>query len=335
MKIGLAFDLKDSIITEQNCPEDILEEYDAPETIERIASVLENNGHEVYRLGGGRHFIENILSTHVDFVFNISEGLGAYRSREAQVPSILEMLNIPYAGSDPLCLAVSLDKPLTKKIASLSGIITPRWRVINENKDIYTNNWNEFPFPAFIKPAHEGSSKGIRLISRVNNEAELIKLAPELFRNYRQPVLVEEFIEGDEVTVGIIGNSPPAILGIMRVLPRQKTTDFIYSLEIKRDWENLVDYECPAQLKDDTLKKIEAFSLRIFKELDCHDFARIDFKLNREGEPYFLEINPLAGLNPKSSDLPIMAGKQGRKYDDLIVDILNTALERWNQCVLK
>lgn len=335
MKIGLAFDLKDSIVTEQGSPDDILEEYDSPETIEGIAAVLENHGHEVYKLGGGKDFINNILSIPVDFVFNISEGLGHYRSREAQVPSILEMLNIPYAGSDPLCLAVSLDKPLTKKIAATSGIITPLWRVINSQQEIYESNWTDFPFPAFIKPAHEGSSKGIRLFSRINNEAELIRLVPELLTDYKQPVLVEEFIDGDEITVGVIGNSSPKILGIMKVIPRKPTADFIYSLEIKRDWEKLVDYECPAQLNDGTLRKIETFSRKIFKELDCHDFARVDFKLNDNGEPNFLEINPLAGLNPKSSDLPIMIHKQGLKYEDLIIDILNAALERYNQCVPK
>jgi D-alanine-D-alanine ligase len=335
MRIGLAFDLKNSIVTEQDSPDDILEEYDSPETVEGVASVLENYGHQVYKLGGGKDFINNILATPVDFVFNISEGLGHYRSREAQVPSILEMLNIPYAGSDPLCLAVSLDKPLTKKIAALSGITTPRWRVINNYQDVSSGNWRDFPFPAFIKPAHEGSSKGIRLFSRINNEKELIHLASELLKDYKQPVLVEEFIEGDEITVGIIGNSELRILGIMRVIPRESSGDFIYSLEIKRDWERLVDYECPAKIGDETARKIETFSRQIFRELDCHDFARIDFKLNRNGEPYFLEINPLAGLNPKSSDLPIMIGKQSGRYEDLIINILNTALERCNLCVPK
>ena len=335
MRIGLAFDLKNSILTEQGSPDDILEEYDSPETIEGIASVLENHGHQVYKLVGCIYFINNILTTPVDFVFNISEGLGHFRSREAQVPSILEMLNIPYAGSDPLCLAVSLDKPLTKKIAASSGITTPRWRVINNSQDIYAAGWTGFPFPAFIKPAHEGSSKGIRLFSRINNEEELFRLAPELIKDYKQPVLVEEFIEGDEITVGVIGNSQLNILGIMRVMPRKPTGDFIYSLEVKRDWERQVEYECPAKLNELTTRKIENFSRQIFRELDCRDFARIDFKLNRSGEPYFLEINPLAGLNPGSSDLPIMIRRQGIQYEDLIMNILNTALERCNLCVPK
>jgi D-alanine-D-alanine ligase len=335
MRIGLAFDLKESIMSEQGCPEDMLEEYDSPETVDRISSILEDHGHEVYKLGGGKNFIRKIIDYPVDFVFNISEGLGNYRSREAQIPSILEMLNIPYTGSDPLCLAVSLDKPLTKRIVSSFGVTTPRWVVINNIRDIYNTDWGNFPFPAFIKPAHEGSSKGIRLFSRLENEDELIRSAPGLLETYEQPVLVEEYIDGDEITVGITGNSPPEIVGIMKVVPRQSTSDFIYSLEIKRDWENLVDYECPAQLDVETIKKISTFSLQIFKELNCHDFARIDFKVNRYGEPCFLEINPLAGLNPYSSDLPIMIGKLGQKYEDLIINILNAALERWKQCVRK
>lgn len=335
MRVGLAYDLKNAIIPEQNCPEDMLEEYDSPDTVIAIASILQNQGHEIFRLGGGKEFINNILNYPVDIVFNISEGLGNYRSREAQVPSILEMLNIPYVGSDPLSLAVSLDKPLTKTIVSSAGIATPRWKTIKDYEDLYKQKWTDFPYPAFIKPAHEGSSKGIRLISRINNENELFNSLPGLLKNYNQPVLVEEFIEGDEITVGITGNAPPEVLGIMRILPKGQTSDFIYSLEVKRDWENLVDYECPARLDANILQKIEGYSLKIFSELGCRDFARVDFKLNRFGEPYFLEINPLAGLNPISSDLIIMARKLGQSYDDLIIKIFYSALERISQCVRK
>jgi D-alanine-D-alanine ligase len=145
--------------------------------------------------------------------------------------------------------------------------------------------------------------------------------------------MVEEFIGGDEVTVGMVGNSPPTILGIMRVLPKQENTHFIYSLEVKREWEQLVDYECPARLEASILEEITNSSLKIFKLLGCRDFARLDFKLSPEGVPYFLEINPLAGLNPKSSDLPIMANKLGWTYQSLISAILNSALQRYPQCI--
>jgi D-alanine-D-alanine ligase len=135
--------------------------------------------------------------------------------------------------------------------------------------------------------------------------------------------------------VGVVGNSPSKVLGIMRILPRQHTENFIYCLEVKRDWVNLVDYECPAQLGLSVMQKIETVSLKVFQILGCRDFARIDFKVSSDGEPHFLEINPLAGLNPRSGDLPIMAGKIGWTYQRLISAILGAALERCPQCIKK
>jgi len=333
MKIGLAYDLKDSVISSSNSPEDALEEYDSLETVDAIAAVIEDLGHEVIKLGGGREFISNVLHSDIDFVFNISEGLGNYRSREAQVPSVLEMLGIPYSGADPQCLAVCLDKPLTKKLVNLDGIRIPKWKVILDAGQLNGLADEDIPLPAFIKPAYEGSSKGIRLGSRVETMADVRRVATDLLKRYGQPAMIEQFIGGDEVTVGILGNNPPAVLGIMRVLPKQKDSEFIYSLEIKRDYERLVDYECPAQLDTAISDEIKKSSLLIFNALSCRDFARLDFKLDADQVPYFLEINPLAGLNPKSSDLPIMSYKLGWTYPRLIKAILNTALQRYPQCV--
>ena len=335
MKIGLAYDLKDAIISTSLSPEDALEEYDSPETIETLTSTIESLGHSVIKLGGGREFISNILDEAVDFVFNISEGLGDYRSREAQVPSVLEMLGIPYSSSDPQCLAVCLDKPLTKSLVSAAGVRTPKWCVVKDDSQLKTITSSDLPLPAFIKPAYEGSSKGIRLASKVESVVQARELTEELLEQYHQPVMIEEFISGNEVTVGMMGNNRPAVLGIMRVLPKHKNTNFIYSLEIKRDWEHLVDYECPAHLESGISQEIADLSIRVFEELGCRDFARLDFKLDSKGVPYFLEINPLAGLNPKSSDLPIMAYKLGWTYQALIDAILNTALQRYPHCVRK
>ena len=333
MRIGLAYDLKAAVLSESSEPEDALEEYDSPETVEAIAAALKAEGHSVVRLGSGREFVSNILHNNVDFVFNISEGLGNHRSREAQVPSILEMLNIPYSGSDPQCLSICLDKPLTKTLVTRAGIRTPGWQVITNTSQLMQIIWDDFTFPAFIKPAYEGSSKGIRLGSKTETVSQTCEAAAELLERYQQPVMVEEFIAGDEVTVGILGNSPATVLGIMRVLPREATDHFIYSLEVKREWEQLVEYECPAELGKDILQEITNTSLKVFESLGCRDFARIDFKLSPEGLPYFLEINPLAGLNPRSSDLPIMAYKLGWTYQALISTILNATLQRYPQCI--
>ncbi len=328
MKIGLSYDLKEAFSQAPPGPDDALEEYDSVETVDALKHAIEARGHSVIKLGGGRQFLHNILTEKVDFVFNISEGLGSYRSREAQVPSVLEMLNIPYSGADPQCLAVCLDKHLTKKIVSTEHIPTPQWRVV-ERSNFNNIDWNSLPYPAFVKPVWEGSSKGIRLKSLVRTPEQLKALVSELLQDYQQPVLVEEFISGEEITVGMVGNNPVRIIGIMRVVPLKKEADFVYSLEVKRDYEKLVRYECPAKLPAKTTKLIEEYSRQIFKLLNCRDFARLDYRVAGDGTPYFLEVNPLAGLNPRSSDIVIMSGLISFKYPDLINAILDSALQRY------
>jgi len=331
MRIGLAYDLKETIATGLAGPEDALEEYDSSETIELIASSLESWGHSVVMLGGGREFLNNILSKKVEFVFNIAEGRGNYRSREAQVPSVLEMLGIPYSGSDPQCLAICLDKPLTKTLVAASGVRTPRFQVVADSSQLDEVPWERFSFPVIIKPAFEGSSKGIRLSSLAGNAEEAKALVEHLMACYQQPMMVEEFIMGDEVTVGLLGNSPPGVVGTMRIVPRHKRDYFIYSLEVKRDWKELVDYECPAQLQTGVIQEINASSLKAFEALGCRDFARLDFRVSAEGVPFFIEINPLPGLGTHS-DLFIMATKMGWSHQQLIGDILNAAVRRYPQC---
>ncbi|MBN2098138.1 MAG: D-alanine--D-alanine ligase [Dehalococcoidia bacterium] len=329
MRIGLAYDLKDKVPEPQGKLEDALEEYDSLETVDAIARAIEDQNHSVVKLGGGREFLCNVLEQRVDLVFNIAEGLGNYRSREAQVPSVLEMLGVPYSGSDPLCLALSLEKPLTKSLMSIAGVATPRWRVVRDIRELKEADWGDFPLPAFVKPAHEGSSKGIRVASRLESAEQIAEAVNRLLEYYHQPVMVEEFIDGEETTVGVVGNSPPVVVGIMRVIPRKKVDYFVYSLEMKRDWEALLTYECPAQLGRDVLHGIADSSLRAFEALGCRDLARMDFRIGKDGTPYFLEVNPLPGLNPRSGDLPIMAGKVGWSYETLITTILSAAQQRY------
>ena len=330
MRIGLSYDLKEAIPVEQAGIDDAFEEYDSLETVGLIAASLHAAGHSVVMLGGGREFLENIAGEKVDFVFNIAEGRGNYRSREAQVPSILEMLNIPYSGSDPQCLTICLDKPLTKKLVAAAGVCTPKWRVINAPEELYQSE--DFPFPAIVKLAHEGSSKGIRLTSVVEDSKQAIEVMESLVEKYHQPVMLEEFIPGDEVTVGITGNSPPRVLGVMRILPRRREGYFVYSLEVKRNYLELVDYECPARLDPKVLQNLEAAGLNAFRALGCRDFARLDFRVSPQGVPHFLEINPLPGLGAQS-DLVIMAKELGWTYEGLIAGVLDAALERYPQCV--
>jgi D-alanine-D-alanine ligase len=332
MRIGLSYDLKETIVPQQASCDDAFEEYDSSETVELTAAALEAQGHTVTMLGGGREFLGKILHDKVDFVFNIAEGRGTYRSREAQVPSILEMLDIPYSGSDPQCLAICLDKPLTKKLVASEGVSTPKWCVINDRQELRQMENCRFPFPAIVKPAYEGSSKGIRLTSLVEDAKQAIEVIASLLDKYHQPAMVEKVILGAEVTVGITGNSPPKVLGIMRIVPKQSNDYFLYTLEVKRNYLELVDYECPAGLEERVLQRIQTSSLKAFNALGCRDFARLDFRISTAGVPYFLEINPLPGLGTHS-DLVIMAKKMGWSHRQLISAVVNAALERYPQCV--
>jgi D-alanine-D-alanine ligase len=331
MILGLAYDLKSDIPPGVSDPDDALEEYDSAETVDCIAEALASLGHTVVRLGGGKAFLTAVLSNAVNMVFNISEGRGTYRSREVQVPAVLEMLHIPYIGSDPACLAVCLDKPLAKHLAASAGIATPRWRLITDRKSL-NRGWSDFAFPAFVKPAWEGSSKGIGTTSRANSVPEMEREAIRLLALYRQPVLVEEFIPGRELTVGIVG-TPPRVMGIMEVIPRRgNDPDFFYSIDIKRDWQRQVRYECPAALPGGQEERIAADSLTLFTTLGCRDMARIDFRLDVQGQPYFIEANPLPGLKPGHGDYPMIAQHRGIDYRTLIGSILDSALSRQHIC---
>ena len=330
MRIGLSYDLKEAV-AQRPAIDDALEEYDSPETVEIIGRALESRGHTVIRLGGGVALLDSLRREKPDFVFNIAEGRGNYRSREAQVPSLLEMLDIPYTGSDPATLAVCLDKPLTKKLVGAEGICTPRWRVIADEDELGRGPWDGLPFPAIVKPACEGSSKGIRLTSLAKDARQAEKEVRRVLESYHQPVMIEEFIGGDEVTVGIIGNTPPKLVGMMSILPKKRVEHFVYSVEVKRDYVNLVDYESPPSLPPATLAGLEAASIKAFEVLGCRDFARVDFRIGGDGTPYFIEINPLPGLGTYS-DLVIMAIKMGWTHGGLITAVLDAALERYQRC---
>ena len=331
MRVGLSFDLK-TAVAERHTVEDAFEEYDSPETVNIISAALQSAGHEVVKLGGGAQFLDNIRREAVDIVFNIAEGRGTHRSREAQVPSVLEMLDIPYTGSDPLTLAVSLDKPVTKKLLATEGVITPAWLIINNETELKNARWRELRFPVIIKPAYEGSSKGIRLTSLAQEIRHAQEEVGRILADYHQPVMVEEFIDGEEITIGVVGNAPPSVVGIMRVVPRKKPEHFVYSLEVKRDYLNLVDYECPANLPQGVLQKLEESSLKAFKALGCRDFSRIDYRVSADGTPYFIEINPLPGLGTYS-DLVIMATMLGWTHEGLIRAVFEAACARYPQCV--
>jgi D-alanine-D-alanine ligase len=328
MKIGITYDLKSDAPLAAYLPDDHQEEFDSPVTIEAIASVLRRLGHKVVKLGDGREMLEAILRDPPDFVFNFAEGQGVGRSREARVPAVLEMLGIPYTGSDPLTLAATLDKDCAKRLVQSAGVAVPRWQTVNPTDDLAPfRKKGKLPYTAIVKPAWEGSSKGIRGKCVVDTGAELADAVDTMRQAYRQPILVEEYIQGDELTVGLVGNNNPTTVGILRVLPVEVTERFVYSLEIKRDFRRLVRYESPPHIPAAHVAAVEAAARVAFRVLGCRDVSRVDFRL-RDGVPYFLEVNPLPGLNPESSDLVILATMNGWTYDALITGIIQAARDR-------
>lgn len=305
------------------------EEFDSPETIEALAAVIRGLGHEVELIGDAVALARRLTSGPLpDFVFNIAEGRGEGRSREAYVPAILEAFGVPYSGSDPLTLAVALDKDYAKRIVRAAGVPVADWvQVIGGDLGPVASDLAKLPWPRIIKPAFEGSSKGIRNASLVKNADEQAAIVADMASRYQQPLLIEEFIDGDELTVGVVGNRPPEVIGIMRVVPRNHTGPFVYSLEVKRDWEQQVRYECPAQLSPADSAAVARIALLAWHALGCRDVSRIDFRL-RQGVPYFLEVNPLPGLSPKTGDLVLLSGYQGLTYPELVGKIFAAAVER-------
>jgi D-alanine-D-alanine ligase len=330
MRIGITYDLKMEVQAPTGQPDDLQEEFDSPATIEAIASVLRGLNHEVVKLGDGRELLQRLLANPPEFVFNLAEGQGVSRSREARVPAVLEMLGIPYTGSDPLTLAVTLDKDCAKRLVQAHGIAVPKGVMVYSEDALGAAVQSQHCFPVIVKPAWEGSSKGIRAHCVVDNPGRLVAVVESLRRDHRQPILIEEFIDGDELTVGIIGNDPPQVLGTMRVLPQQKEERFVYDLEVKRDFRRRVRYETPALLTATQSSDVERAALHAYHALGCRDVARVDFRL-RDGVPYFLEVNPLPGLNPESSDLVILAKGCGWTYAQLIEATVQAALDRQKQ----
>ena len=359
MRLGFTFNVRSA--QGANAPErglagDAEEEFDPPETIDDIAAALRSLGHDVELLGDGEPLVRRLLDRSLarpDLVFNMAEGTGIGRSREARVPALLEMLGIPHTGSDPLTLAVALDKSLAKTIVAAAGVAVPKGVVIQGTgdrthgtgspksqvsaviagkpgtSDLGPGTWDLGLTPPLIaKPVFEGSSKGVLNKCLIEGNDRLSAVVSELLAAYEQPVLVEEFIDGDELTVGIVGNAPPQVIGVMRIVPLTVKSNFVYSLEVKRDWVSRVRYECPAQLSSEDSAAVGQAALCAFQALGCRDVARIDFRL-RGGVPYFIEANPLPGLSPKSSDIVILARAMGIEHSELLRRIIAAAMERY------
>ena len=320
MRTGIACNIKTDHSSEQQA------EFDEPETIEAISNALEKAGFETVILEASESFPHKLETEKPDIVFNIAEGKTG-RNREAQVPAILEYYGIPYTGSDAAALSVSLDKALTKQIARSCGVLTPDFFMTE-------NGASDLPdstvFPVLIKPNAEGSSKGISDNCVASDSAEFEALVSEMSRYYGQQLLAEQYIDGREFTVGIIGNgSDIKVFEPMEIIYRKRRGPYnIYSYEVKQNFREYISYQCPPQLEEKLKNQMMNDAKTVYEILRCADFARADFRLSADGKVYFIEINPLPGLAPGYSDFIISAQFNGIEYDSLISEILNHALKR-------
>jgi len=323
MKVGIAYDLKEDYIKEGYGEEDVAE-FDRIETIEEIEKALQENGFETERIGNLKSLVRKLADNRRwDMVFNIAEGMYGI-GREAQVPALLDAYCIPYTFSDPLVLALTLHKGMTKTIVRDKGIRTPDFYVVEKEHDIENIN---LPFPLFAKPLSEGTGKGIDQLSKIDNYKNLKERCIKLLEKFRQPVLVETFLPGREFTAGILGTGEDArVVGVMEVVYNDASKN-TYSFFTKTNYEELVNYTLITGELDQLCKDL---CLKIWRLLGCRDAGRIDIRSDADGIPNFIEVNPLAGLNNPHSDLPIVCRLAGISFRELIGEIMNSAMTRYN-----
>jgi D-alanine-D-alanine ligase len=321
--IGLAYDLREDYLKEGFSLEETAE-FDRDDTIEALEACLKRRGHDTDRIGHGRQLVHRLAQgDRWDLVFNIAEGLYGI-GREALVPALLDAYRIPYTFSDPLVLALTLHKGMTKQIVRALGIPTADFVVVSSPEDI---DGIDLPLPLFAKPVAEGTGKGISALSKISSQAELKEVCLHLLTEFDQPVLVETYLPGREFTAGMVGtDSKSRCIGVMEVVFKEvMDRDRIYSYHTKANYEDIVHYRIP---EPEVLEQCRDLALRAWRGLGCRDGGRIDIRMDASGVPNFIEVNPLAGLNPVHSDLPIICSLSGIPYQQLIDEIMESALNR-------
>jgi D-alanine-D-alanine ligase len=318
----MTYDLRDDYLAEGYGEEETAE-LDHPATIAAIDGALRELGYETDRIGHIRALAKRLVAgERWDVVFNIAEGLRGF-GREAQVPALLDAYDIPYTFSDPLVLALTLHKGMTKRVIRDLGIPTPVFAVVESTEEIAGV---ALPFPLFAKPVAEGTGKGVTAASKIADRAELERVCLLLLDTFRQPVLIETFLPGREFTVGIIGTGAEAFApAVMEVHLTEKAEREVYSYINKEDWHGRIEYRLAA---DEMARLAKKTALAAWWGLGCRDGGRIDLRADVDGIPQFLEVNPLAGLRPGHSDLPILCELAGMPYRELIAGIMRSALKR-------
>lgn len=324
LNVGITYDLRSDYL-KLGYTEEETAEFDSEVTIHAIESTLQQLGYRTQRIGNVYSLIEKLNKGEKwDLVFNICEGLYGI-GREAQVPAILDAYRIPYVFSDSLVMALSLHKGQTKRIVRDHGVPTANFAVVESLEDIMRIN---LPYPLFAKPIAEGTGKGIDGKSRISSPKELVPICEKLLIKFNQPVLVETYLPGREFTVGIVGTGEEArAVGVMEIIITPRAKEQTYSLHTKENWKGIVDYK----LATGNIESICAeTAVNAWRALGCRDGGRIDLKLDANGIPNFIEVNPLAGINPEHSDFPMLARFKGVDYVTLMGMIMNSAISRIN-----
>lgn len=321
MKIGLTYDLRSWYLDRGYSMEDTAE-FDKQETVDALETALKKIGFETEPIGNCFQLIEALTSgKRWDLIFNIAEGLYG-DGRESVVPAILDQYKIPYVFSGPVIMGISLNKYLTRLIVSATGVPVSPGMLISEKKDIKKCN---LVYPLFIKPVSEGTGKGITEKSLVNSSAELKEMAEWILTRFNQPALVEEYLPGREFTIGVVGTGDEAVaIGGMEI---ECKDNLPYSVEIKENYQQFCKYYPIASELNEECKTV---ALNVWKALGCVDAGRVDVKADRNGRICFMEVNPLAGLNPVHSDLPILSRMAGIEYQSLMEMIMKASLKRHN-----
>lgn len=321
MKIGLTYDLR-SWYLERGYTMDETAEFDKEETVVALESELVRLGYETVRIGNIFELVEKLAAgERWDMVFNIAEGLYG-DGRESVVPALLDQYRIPYVFSGPVVMGVSLNKYLTRLVVSAAGVPVCPGIIANSVNDM--GDLSPLEFPLFVKPVAEGTGKGITTRSLVRDRESLVTLVQELLVTYNQPVLIEEYLPGREFTVGVTGNGAEAkVTGGMEVICRDNLP---YSVEVKENYEDYVKYK----VYDEELRnECEAVALGAWRALGAVDAGRVDMKADRHGRMCFIEANPLAGLNPVHSDLPMLSRLNGMAFSTLMEMIMDSAKKRY------
>jgi D-alanine-D-alanine ligase len=322
MVVGITCDLRDEYLA-QGFREEEVAEFDLAETIEALEQTLQGLGYKTDRIGNIKSLNLRLASgDRWDIVFNIAEGLYGF-GREAQVPALLDAYGIPYTFSDAMVLSLTLHKGFTKRVIRDLGLPTPDFVVVESEADIKKV---DLPFPLFVKPVGEGTGKGVTAASKITAVDQLRGMCSYLLSTFKQPVLVETFLPGREFTVGIVGTGPQAkALGVMEIILKSGAERDVYSYRNKETCEQTVEYRL---VEDAVAGMAKETALAAWRGLGCRDAGRVDLRADARGVPNFMEVNPLAGMHPQHSDLPILCNLAGITYRELIHSIMKSALSR-------